>query len=136
RKRLIDSNPFADQKTVMTGKDKPFITREMVQKVMDKAPDDEWKLIIALSRFGGLRCPSEVLAMQIADVNWEESKITVRSCKTEHHPGKATRLIPLFPELESLLLTACNEAEPGDTSVIRRHRLTDTAMREMFGRIV
>jgi hypothetical protein len=40
-----------------------FITREMADKVIDACSRAEWKLIFALSRFGGLRCPSEHLAL-------------------------------------------------------------------------
>ena len=39
----------------------------------------------ALSRYGGLRCPSEHLALKWSDVDWDKSRIRVPSPKTEHH---------------------------------------------------
>ena len=44
-------------------------------------------LIFALSRFAGLRCPSEHLALRWSDINWERSRMIVQSPKTEHHEG-------------------------------------------------
>jgi integrase len=56
-------------------------------------------MIGTLCRYGGFRCPSEVLSLRCENVNWENNLIEVQSPKTEHHEGKATRTIPLFPEL-------------------------------------
>jgi len=39
-----------------------FVTREVAEKVLAACPDPEWKRCVALSRYGGLRCPSEHLA--------------------------------------------------------------------------
>jgi integrase len=64
-----------------------FVTREVIQKVLDTCPDAQWRLLAALSRYGGLRCPSEHLAMRLGDVDWEQDRLLVRSPKTEHHPG-------------------------------------------------
>jgi integrase len=46
-----------------------FVTREEAHAVMDACPDAEWRLLFALSRFGGLRCPSEHIALRWADVD-------------------------------------------------------------------
>jgi hypothetical protein len=59
-----------------------FVSREESQKVLDACPDAEWRLLFALSRYGGLRCPSEHLALRWGDVDWERSRFTVRSPKT------------------------------------------------------
>ena len=48
-----------------------FVSREMIAKVIDAAPDAQWRLLIALSRFGGLRVPSEALALRWSDVDRE-----------------------------------------------------------------
>ena len=76
-----------------------FVTREECSQVLAKCPDHHWRMIVALSRYGGLRCPSEVLSLRWQGVDWEAKRIVVTSPKTEHHPGKETRTIPLFPEL-------------------------------------
>lgn len=90
RRRLIDENPFQDQKsTTMPNRQRDyFVTQGEIQKCLDACPDSQWQLIIALCRFGGLRCPSEVLQLTWDDVLWDQNRIHIKSPKTEHHEGK------------------------------------------------
>ena len=48
--------------------------------------------------------------------------MTVRSKKTEHHEGKASREVPIFPELRPFLEEAWEQAEVGQEYVITRYR--------------
>src|SRR5262249_18716284 len=96
----------------------------------------EWRLIFALSRWGGLRCPSEVLALRWVDVDWERSRFTVRSTKTEHHEGKDRRIVPIFPELMPHLADAFDRAEPGQEFVVTRCRDDGVNLRTQLVRIV
>jgi hypothetical protein len=91
RKRLIAESPFADMKGTGVRANKSrehFVTREVAEKVLAACPDPEWKLLFALSRYGGLRCPCEHLALCWSDVDWDLGRITVRSPKTEHTRAK------------------------------------------------
>jgi integrase len=99
-----------------------FVSRETIAKVIDAAPDAEWRLLIALSRFSGLRVPSEALALRWSDVDWEHNRLTVRSPKTEHHEGKGERIIPLFPEIREQLQAVFDAAPVGSVNVIGRYR--------------
>ena len=124
RRGLATANPFAELKAgaqVNTARS-VFVSRETIAKVIEAAPDAEWRLLIALSRFGGLRVPSEALALRWSDVDWEHNRLTVRSSKTEHHEGKGERMIPLFPEIREPLLEVFEQAPEGEPSVIRRYR--------------
>src|SRR5207237_227221 len=102
-RELIDRNPFAKMKGISVGAKRArdsFVTRNEADAVLKACPDTQWKLLFALSRYGGLRCPSEHLALTWGDVNWERGRITVRSPKTAHHgDGHEERVMPLFPEL-------------------------------------
>jgi len=69
-------------------------------------------LIVALSRYAGLRCPSEHLGLTWGDILWDKNRFVVRSPKTEH-VGKAQRVVPIFPELYPYLRDAFEAAEPG-----------------------
>ena len=91
-----------------------FVTQEVAEKVLEACPDAQWRLLFALSRYGGLRCPSEHLALRLGDVDWERDRITVHSPKTEHHEGKESRQIPIFPELRPYLNEVWNNGPPGD----------------------
>ena len=96
-----------------------FITRQEIDRVMAACPDHHWRAIVGLSRYGGLRCPSEVLSLRWQDVNWESGRVTVPSPKMEHHGAeKATRVIPLFPELRTILMEAFEAAPDGAEYVI------------------
>jgi integrase len=120
RRKLIDENPFDGVTAAATGiKDRQrFVPRHEIARVLDACPDHHWRSIVALARFGGLRCPSEVLSLRWQDVDWEAGRIVVQSPKTEHHPGKASRTIPLFPELRPMLAEAFDLAPDGAEYVV------------------
>lgn len=138
RKNLIPSNPFDGHKaTIQPNPDRfRFVTRAEIQQITDACPDAQWRLIVALSRYGGLRCPSEHLALKWGHVDWERSRITIPSPKTAHHVGKATRTIPLFPELKQTLTDVFDQAEPGTEYVITRYRDSNANLRTQFERII
>ena len=124
KKNLVPANPFAELKSASTGNPKRFhfVTREQAAAVLEACPDADWRLIVALARFGGLRCPSEPFALRWADVDWARGRMTVTSPKTEHHEGKESRLTPIFPELRPHLEEAWERAEPGAEYVVGRLR--------------
>jgi len=138
RQRLITENPFADLKapSQVNESRKHFITLAEAQKVLEACPDGEWRLLFALSRFGGLRCPSEHLALKWSDVDWENDRLRVSSPKTEHHEGGAERWLPIFPELRPHLEEVFELAEPGTVHVITRYRDPNQNLRTQFLRII
>ncbi|MBC7855794.1 MAG: site-specific integrase [Pirellulaceae bacterium] len=119
RKRLISESPF-EEVSIKLGdtENDHFVSHEDTYKLIAACSNFTWRAIVALARFGGLRCPSEVLSLRWQDVDWETDKIVVQSPKTEHHPGKATRVIPLFPELRPYLQEAFENAPDGAICVV------------------
>ncbi len=138
RAKLIDANPFIDLPSAVRGNPEKFyfITPETAAKVMEHCPDGQWRLIWALVRFGGLRCPSEVLGLRWGDVDWAAGRMRVRSPKTEHHPESKSRIVPIFPEIVPHLREAFEAAEPGTEYVITRYRATQQNLRTELARIV
>jgi integrase len=139
KRRLIASNPFAELVSSAKRNDPKklyYVSRADSQKVLDACPDSQWRLIFALCRYGGVRCPSEVLTLKWADVNWEQSRILIHSPKTEHHEGGESRLIPLFPELLPPLRDVFEEAEPGTAYIITRYRQRNQNLRTQLHRII
>lgn len=139
RKRLIADNPFGDMKEceVRANRDRDyFITRDQAAKVLAACPDLEWQLLFALSRYGGLRCPSEHLGLRWGDIDWERGRMTVRSPKTEHHEGKGSRTLPIFPELRPYLEAAWDAAAEGAEFVIARHRHKNINLRTQLERVI
>ncbi len=120
RRKLINENPFSEvshSEGDVTAKQR-FIGREETSKLIEVAPNWDWRSIIALARYGGLRCPSEVLSVRWVDVDWEKSRLRVISPKTEYRAGKGCRTIPLFPELRPFLEEAWDMAADGQEYVI------------------
>jgi hypothetical protein len=115
RKGILTKSPFADLKapTQVNKSREVFVSREMTQKVIDACPDAEWRLLVALARYGGLRTPSESLTLRLEDVDWVNGRFTVTSPKTAHLPGKESRTVPLFPELRPYLEDVSDLAEHG-----------------------
>ncbi len=138
RKRLIAENPFTDLSTPaqVNASREYFVTTAIIERVIEACPDTQWRLIIALSRYGGLRCPSEHLGLTWGDVDWEHNRITIRSPRTEHHVGGETRVIPLFPELRPYLEAVFDEAEPGTEHIITRYRKENANLRTQLLRII
>ena len=124
KRGLIPSNPFdgVQVKAVVDESRNVFVSRTDAEAVMEEAPDAEWRAMIALSRFGGLRLPSEVLSLRWEHIDWARKRITVISPKTAHNPGGGQRIIPLFPELVRPLIEASEQAPKGAEFVVTRHR--------------
>jgi integrase len=144
KRRLLAENPFSELRSgsqVNDAKDH-FITVEDSKRILAACPNLQWKLVFALSRFGGLRCPSEHLALRWGDIDWERNRMLVHSPKTEHHDGGACRQVPLFPELRSILQEAFETApeydpkSPESAFVITLRRNTTTNLRTYFPRII
>lgn len=137
RAKLIHENPFAEVKGREADSNRKFfVTREAAERVLAACPDAQWRLLFALSRYGGLRCPSEHLALRWGDIDWEHNRITVTSPKTARHPGHESRIIPLFPELRPYLEEVFEQAEPGTEYVITRYRQRNCNLRTQLERII
>ena len=137
RKRILADNPMQDVKApaqVNTAR-AFYVSREATERIIAACPDGEWRLIVALARYGGLRTPSETLALTWADVDWEHCRIRVPSPKTACHAGRESRMLPLFPELRPYLEAVFDEAEPGTIYVIAKHRIASANLRTTLQRI-
>lgn len=99
----IHPNPFVhpDIKTHVRGNPAKMdiIDGDLARRMLAAMPDREWRILFALCRWAGLRCPSEALRVEWGDVNWSNETMRVHSPKTEHIAGKECRVIPLFPEV-------------------------------------
>lgn len=139
RKKLISESPFADMRdtTVQPNQERDyFLTRADADKIIDACPSAEWRLAFCLSRYGGLRTPSEHKQLKWEDILWAENRIRIRSVKTEHHPNGSMRYIPIFPELVEPLEDCRELAADGEVYVLPRLRNLGLNLRTQFRRIV
>lgn len=135
---LVSSNPFSELKAGNQANPSRlfFVDREMTAKLIDAAPDAQWRCLIALCRFGGFRNPTETLALKWEDIDWERNRIRVTSVKTAHLAGKESRVIPLFEEIRPYLEECDELAKPGDVHVITRYRDATQNLRTQFQKII
>ena len=138
KRGLIKDNPFAGLAATVGANPSRFrfVTTAEIEAVIAKAPDCEWRTLIALARYGGVRIPSEALGLKWQDIDWERDRMTVRSSKTAHHVGGESRSVPLFPELRKHLEERFDEAADGDVFVITRYRDATANLRTQFERII
>ncbi len=129
KRKLVSSNPFAAVASKATTKSdrQQFIPRDHVARLLEACPNIDWRVIVVLARYGGLRCPSEVLSLKWTDIDWARDRMYVTSPKTEHHPGKDTRETPLFPEVRAVLAEALELAPDGAVYVVNNERYRQAA---------
>ena len=114
-----------------------YVSTETIEAVLDACPSIEWKVIVGLCRYAGLRCPSEVGVITWADVNWEKGRLTVLSKKTEHHGGDhAVRVVPIQGALHEILREAFEQAPEGATLVAPKAAGGGLNLRTTFTKIV
>jgi integrase len=120
RQGLVDANPFefVRHRPGDASERRAYVAAADVRRAIDHAPNGTWQLLIALSRFAGLRVPSEALSLRWQDVDWERQRLMVPSPKTEHLAGRSYRVIPLFPAIKPYLEAAWDEAPEGAEYII------------------
>jgi len=136
--KLLTTNPFAGLPAVVRGNPSRlhFVDGDTIAKVIEACPNVEWRLLVGLARYGGLRVPSEVVPLRWGDIDWDKGTFTVTSSKTEHYEGKGSRVVPIFPELLSLLEEAFDMAEEGTQYVIQRYRNPTQNLRTQLKKII
>ena len=132
RDRIMAENPFAALKG--GNESNParlrFIDQATTTKVLAACPDADWQVVFALARFGGLRCPSEVLSLRWTDVDWAEGRLRIDSPKT------GLRFCPMFSELRVVLTEAWELAPEGAIYCVGRYHGGGVNLRTQLGRIL
>ncbi len=113
---LVTVNPFKARglSVSQTAAEKDYVEKEVVEKVIEKCPTAEWKLLFALCRAIPMRIPSEIREFTWSDVDWQKNQMLIHSPKTRRI-GKSARLVPIFesvrPYLETLRGEVSNEEQ-------------------------
>ncbi|GAB5442063.1 MAG: hypothetical protein Fues2KO_24120 [Fuerstiella sp.] len=136
REELIADNPFRNQPSTTQENDngKQNIAPEIIEQVIDAAPDDQWKALIALWRFAGLR-KMEPLQLTWGDVLWDEGKLRVWSTKTSNHAGRSMRYVPLR-DVRPYLEAAKPEGAKPEDRIISRYRPSMSNLHSPFKKII
>jgi integrase len=123
RRGLISANPFADvKKPGGTNPDRQeYVPAATVETLIEADPDPEWRALLALARYLGLRTPSEPFSLCWSHVDWERKRLHIPSPKTECH-GKPYRVAPILPEVMPHLESLYALAPEGSRYVFERLR--------------
>ena len=136
-RKWLRENPFVEEgRGNEANRDRDFsVVRELIEKVTDEATNAEFRAILALARWGGLRCPSEVLPMRWEQVDWSAATLLVKARKTRRHADRSERLIPLFVEIRDALEPLWTAAEEGQPLLFpRHHQMTGAGLTKELGR--
>ena len=127
--RLLPRSPFESLKGGKeSNESRQFLVgAEASKSILGACPDADWRVIFSLARWGGLRCPSEVLALKWSDVDWEKGRLRIDSPKT------GLRSCPMFPEIRKALEEAF---DPESIYCVNRYRSGEQNLRTQFGRIL
>jgi integrase len=127
RNGWLTTNPFRE---IATGGEwnytrDHYIMPQIFHRILDMTADRELRLLLAMVRFCGLRCPSEIHPLRWAHVNWEDGVFIVHSSKTELYGDGGRREVPVFAPLLPYLLAAAETR--GDSELMFPNHQTSGA---------
>lgn len=128
--KWLDENPFkysAKRLEVNRARD-CYITLEVFRRMLDATADRELRLLLAMVRIAGVRCPSEIRPLRWQSVQWDEGVIVVVSPKTEGYEDQERREVPISPLLRPMLNDAWEHALDGQELMFPRHQGTGAAI--------
>jgi integrase len=136
--KLITTNPFAHMKSgSQSNPDRAhYISKEDTQKLLDACPNIQWRAMIGIARYAGLRCPSEIRELRWTDLNWEQKSLTVRSRKTEGNPNHAVRIVPVCVELQPILTELYEAAGEGAVEMVPQARRAHVNIFQGFKKVI
>lgn len=136
--KMVDESPFAHMKSgSQVNPDRArYVTLHETQALLQACPDTEWRVIIGLARYAGLRCPSEVRELRWTDVDWNRKMMIVRSPKTAGKAAHAVRNVPVSPALQPLLWKLRQESPADAEHIVKLVQREAYNLRTRFQKIV
>ncbi len=113
-----------------------YVSLRDTEKLLEACTTGEWRALIGLARYAGLRCPSEVSTLRWTDINWEQKSLTVRSSKTAASAQHAVRTVPICVELQPILLELFEEADAGEARMVPLAHASSESVYQGLRRIV
>ena len=117
-RELIHRNPFSKLKSSsIAAKRDRIVSLGESERLLAAAPTLQWRLMIGLARYAGLRVDSETHGLTWQDVDWERRRLRVYAPKTD-----STRMVPIVGALLTLLQDAYDAAPEGATEIVTLSR--------------
>lgn len=119
----LEKNPFRHLKNlepIISAEDRTYVEAKVVDRLIEDAEDNEWRLLLALWRYAGLR-QLEPFSLTWEGVDWEQGRMEVFSHK-QNVQAKVRRTIPIWPEVRPWLEQQRDECPQQTPWVIFRRR--------------
>lgn len=121
----VESNPFEHLKGLEEGAEGPtsrkvYVHRQIIDQMVSDSPDAEWRLILTLWRYAGLR-QLEPWFLTWEMIDWQRNRMRVFAPK-QRSKRKRNRVIPIWPEVLPHLQAQFDEAPAGTEYVIHKNR--------------
>jgi integrase len=115
-------NPFSGEvSTTQENRKRDFYVKpDVALKIIEACPSTEWKLMVSLWRFAGLR-KTEIYHLKWSGVRWDSGKMLVESPKTKHHEGRDHRYVPIG-DIYPILRDAFERAPKTDQMITQYSR--------------
>lgn len=128
-KRWIPLNPFTGMRGwTESNRDRDhYVSRGDTEKLL-AAADPQMRLLIAIARYGGVRCPSEAAPFQWDWIHWENGTMRIRAPKTERYPDGSQRTTPISADLRQHLDDAWAIAESNQPLLLPDLQLSANAL--------
>lgn len=128
--KWLEENPFQHSaKRLEVNRDRDrYITMEVFHRLINSTTDRELRLLLAMVRIAGVRCPSEIRPLTWQSVQWDDGVIVVVSPKTEGYEDQERREVPILPAMRPFLDDAWEHAPEGAVLMFPRHQGTGAAI--------
>lgn len=128
----LSTNPFRKLKsTALAATVRHYVNPEDTERLLNACPSTQWKLLIGLARYAGVRVPSEAFAVTWSMIDWDKRAIRIPSKKTRRY--SESRVCPIIPELMAILEKGWDEAPDGATTILT---LSNANVRRKFPDII
>lgn len=127
KRRILTENPFSGikQPKGTNPEREAYVPAEVIEQLIEQSPSAEWRLLLAMSRYLGVRVPSEPFSMTWDFVDWERGRLRIPSPKTAVH-GKSFRVVPILPQVKPHLDEVFSQATEGTKFIFERLRQRDS----------
>ncbi len=138
KRKLLPENPFAGLvgTVVSVPERQHFVGRETINALLDQCHGPEFRLLLIMARYFGVRVPSEIVPLKWGHVDWETMRIIITSPKTKRHRGGGKRICPIFPEVAPALREAWEAAPEGAVWIFPSIRTSQKNLRTWLERAI
>jgi site-specific recombinase XerD len=107
----LTKNPFMNVKLIRIPEtETPFLNEEQISMVISSIKNEQLKQIVTFAYYTGCRL-NEILHVRWSDIDWANSRISIRNSASFTTKSRKNRMVPMHPELAKILSQMRSQAE-------------------------